>query len=99
MVSGGAVSDIEGSVGITMSEQQTAPAPVPRRRSRRSLARAVMWLLPVVAIAIGLWTYLASGRFVGTDNAYVKGDRVLIAPEIAGVVIEVTVQENQPVTK
>lgn len=82
-----------------MSEQQPAPAAQPRRYRRRSLARAVMWLLPVAAIGIGLWTYLASGRFVGTDNAYVKGDRVLIAPEIAGVVVEVLVQENQPVTK
>jgi membrane fusion protein, multidrug efflux system len=93
------MSDFEGSVGSTMSEQQPAPAPVPRRRSRRSLARAVMWLLPVVAIAIGVWAYLSSGRFVGTDNAYVKGDRVLIAPEIAGIVAEVSVQENQPVTR
>jgi membrane fusion protein, multidrug efflux system len=93
------MSDLEDPVGNTMSEQQPAPAPVPRRRSRRSLARAVMWMLPVVAVAIGLWVYLGSGRYVGTDNAYVKGDRVLIAPEIAGVVIEVLVQENQPVTK
>ncbi|MBX3502633.1 MAG: HlyD family secretion protein [Alphaproteobacteria bacterium] len=82
-----------------MSEQQPAPAPMPRRRSRRSLARAVMWLLPVAAVAIGIWGYLASGRYVGTDNAYVKGDRVLIAPEIAGIVVEVLVQENQPVTR
>jgi membrane fusion protein (multidrug efflux system) len=93
------MADLEGSVGSIMSEQQPAPAPQPRRYRRRSLARAVMWLLPVAAIAIGLWTYLGSGRYVGTDNAYVKGDRVLIAPEIAGVVVEVLVQENQPVTK
>ncbi|MCW5742634.1 MAG: HlyD family secretion protein [Alphaproteobacteria bacterium] len=58
-----------------------------------------MWLLPVAAVAIGIWGYLASGRYVGTDNAYVKGDRVLIAPEIAGIVVEVLVQENQPVTR
>ena len=82
-----------------MSEQQPAPAPVPRRRSRRSLARAVMWSLPLVAVAMGLWVYLSSGRYVGTDNAYVKGDRVLIAPQIAGVVVEVLVEENQPVTR
>ena len=93
------MSDLEGSVGSIMSEQQSAPAPQPRRRSRRSLARAVMWLLPVAAIAIGLWSYMASGRYASTDNAYVKGDRVLIAPEIAGVVAEVLVQENQPVRK
>jgi membrane fusion protein (multidrug efflux system) len=93
------MSDDRGLVGSTMSEQQTAPAPVPRRRSRRSLARAVMWSLPLFALAIGLWAYLSSGRYVGTDNAYVKGDRVLIAPQVAGVVVEVLVQENQPVTK
>ena len=43
------------------------------------LWRAIMWSLPLVAIAVALFAWLSAGRFIGTDNAYVKGDRVYIA--------------------
>ena len=54
------------------------------RRSRvsgRALARTFMWLLPAIALVVTLFAWLAAGRYVGTDNAYVKGDRALIATE------------------
>jgi membrane fusion protein (multidrug efflux system) len=74
--------------------------PRPRRRlNRRVAARAFMWSLPVLAAVVGLVAWLMAGRYVGTDNAYVKGDRVLIAPEVPGVIAEVAVQENQRVTR
>jgi membrane fusion protein, multidrug efflux system len=69
------------------------------RVGRRRIARAVMWSLPFVAIAGALFAWLTSGRFMETDNAYVKGDRVYIATEIAGPIVEVPIGENQHVTK
>jgi membrane fusion protein (multidrug efflux system) len=75
------------------------PPPPVRRMSRRLVARAFMWSLPVLAVAVGIVAWLMAGRYVGTDNAYVKGDRVLIAPEVPGVIAEVAVQENQRVTR
>ena len=77
----------------------TSHPPTYRRSLRVVLGRLVMWSLPVVALTIGVFAYLASGRHVGTDNAYVKGDRVQIAAEISGVILEVAVQENQRVEK
>ncbi len=63
------------------------------------MARAFMWSLPLLAVIAGVTFWLLAGRYVGTDNAYVKGDRVLIAPEVAGSIVEVTVEENQRVTR
>ena len=69
------------------------------RLERRVVARAVMWLLPAVVLAVTLYVWLSSGRIVTTDNAYVKGDRAQIATELSGLIVEVPVQENQRVSR
>jgi membrane fusion protein (multidrug efflux system) len=66
---------------------------------RRIVARAVMWSLPAIVLAVSLFVWLSSGRYVSTDNAYVKGDRAQIAPELSGIIVEVPVQENQHVSR
>jgi len=58
-----------------------------------------MWLLPVFACAAALFFWLTAGRYVSTDNAYVKGDRASIATELSGPIVEVPVQENQRVSR
>ncbi|MDP1752885.1 MAG: HlyD family secretion protein [Reyranella sp.] len=72
------------------------------RRSRlsgRALARTFMWLLPALALVVTLFAWLAAGRYVSTDNAYVKGDRALITTELSGIIVEVPVKENQAVSR
>src|SRR5262245_2592667 len=83
---------------------ETSPASVQKpptgwRPSRRFIARTFMWSLPVLAAIVGVTFWLMAGRWVSTDNAYVKGDRVLLAPEVPGAIIEVAVQENQRVER
>ena len=63
------------------------------------LARAFMWLLPLFVLAVTLFVWLSSGRFITTDNAYVKGDRAQIATELSGIIVEVSVKENQAVSR
>jgi membrane fusion protein, multidrug efflux system len=58
-----------------------------------------MWSLPFVAIGGALFFWLTSGRYISTDNAYVKGDRVFLATELAGPILKVAVTENQHVSK
>ena len=58
-----------------------------------------MWSVPFLAIAGALAIWLSSGRYVETDNAYVKGDRVFLATEISGPIVEVPVRENQHVSR
>jgi len=69
------------------------------RMGGRVLARAFMWLLPLLVAAGCVFVWLSSGRYVSTDNAYVKGDRALIATELSGLIVEVPVQENQRVSR
>lgn len=77
-----------------------APAIARRPRlERRIVARLVMWSLPFVVAAVSLAVWLSSGRYVTTDNAYVKGDRAQIATELSGIIVEVPVQENQRVSR
>lgn len=73
-----------------------APAPVAKRRWGRTL----MWIAgPALMLCAGAWIYVTSGRYAATDNAYVQADRVTIAPQIGGRVVEVAVRENQAVRK
>ena len=58
-----------------------------------------MWSLPAIVLAVSVFVWLSSGRWVTTDNAYVKGDRAQIAPELSGIIVEVPVQENQRVSR
>ncbi len=58
-----------------------------------------MWSLPALVILATFFVWLSSGRYVSTDNAYVKGDRAQIATELSGIIVEVPVQENQRVSR
>lgn len=69
------------------------------RVSGRLVVRLLMWSLPFLAGAVALFFWLAGGRYVETDNAYVKGDRVYVATELSGPIVEVAVRENQRVSR
>ncbi len=69
------------------------------RLGGRLATRLFMWSLPFLAAAAALFFWLTSGRFVETDNSYVKGDRVYIATELNGPIVEVSVRENQHVSR
>ena len=55
-----------------------------------------MWLAPL-ALLVGGLIYALSGRYVGTDNAFIRGDIANISPEISGVVKAVLVKEDEVV--
>ena len=77
---------------------QEAAANQPAKK--RSWTRTLMWVGgPALVLAIAGYMYITSGRFASTDNAYVQADRVTIAPQVSGRVVEVDVRENQPVKK
>ena len=54
----------------------------------------LLWVLPLMVAAIGVYWYGSGGRYAGTDNAYLKQDRVDVAPQISGDVRDVRVLEN-----
>ncbi len=84
-----------------MSDNAPEPArPRPARgvgrRLGRRLARLMLLALgPIVLLAAGGYYYVTSGRFVATENAYVKMETIAISADISGPVRYVGVRENQ----
>ena len=62
------------------------------------------WTRPILLVVVpfllvagaGIW-WLWSGRYVSTENAYVKADIVQVSSEVPGRIIEVRVREHQQV--
>lgn len=71
----------------------------PRRRLVAGLRRyrrfLLMVVLPIVAVFAGFTFYLNGGRYVGTDDAYVGAQKVLVTPDISGKIEKVVVREGQ----
>jgi len=82
----------EGS--IKADEPEAAAAP--RKRRWRLL---LMLSVPLLIALVGVYLWLASGRYVSTDNAYVQQDKVSVSAEVAGPILEVKVRENQRVKR
>jgi len=60
------------------------------------LRRGLFGLLPLALLIGGIW-YVTGGRIMSTDNAYVNAETVGISTDVAGIVQEVNVHENQHV--
>jgi membrane fusion protein (multidrug efflux system) len=61
------------------------------------LRRGLYGLLPLALVIGGIW-YVTGGRIMSTDNAYVNAETVGISTDVAGIVQDVDVHENQHVT-
>lgn len=74
----------------------TAMGPVPRRR--RPLRRFVLLVIvPVIIIAGAGFGYAIGGRYITTENAYVKSSKFAVSSDLDGRVSAVHVVENQRV--
>ncbi len=76
---------------------QVAKSPISIKHPRKWLRLLVMISVPLILIIGGVSYYLANDHYVSTDNAYVQQDKVSVAAEIGGRIIEVGVRENQHV--
>ena len=69
-------------------------------RTGARLTRALLLLgVPLVVLAAVLYFYAEGGRYVETENAYVKAHIVAVSAEVAGRVAEVAVRDNQAVAQ
>lgn len=60
--------------------------------------RTVLFSLGLlVAGAMGAYLYVASDRYISTDNAYLKFDKVALSSEVTGNITSIRVVENQSV--
>ncbi len=68
--------------------------------TRRVLGIAAISIIgPALALALGLYLYLSGGRYVSTDNAYVKSEKIAVSSDISGRVRDVLVRANQDVRR
>ncbi|MGH7042186.1 MAG: HlyD family secretion protein [Acetobacteraceae bacterium] len=76
----------------------TGPRGSPPRWNRRARARLAVLLVVLVAVvgATGYW-WLTRNE-VTTDDAFINGHAVMVAPQISGIVVGLLVRDNQHVT-
>jgi membrane fusion protein (multidrug efflux system) len=84
----------------TVQSMSSPPQPTPPpERPRSRLRFYIMAAVPILLVLVGGWYWLTSGRYAGTDNAYVSQDKVTVTGDTSGRIISVNVKENQYVKK
>jgi membrane fusion protein, multidrug efflux system len=66
-----------------------------KRRSRRPVVRLIGIAVVGLLIAGGVYYWLATRGLESTDDAYTDGRAIVIAPQVAGVVVSLDVTDNQ----
>src|SRR5712672_352891 len=66
---------------------------------RQRLRGPLMWTVPALVVLAIAYFYLTGGRYVSTDNAYVKAAQVAISSNVSGRVSAVNIRDNQLVNR
>ena len=70
-----------------------------KRPSRRTVRLVLILALVVAMPTVGGYIYLRGGRYVTTDNAYVKADMAAISADVSGRIIAMSVRQYEQVTQ
>ena len=70
-----------------------------RRAKARPFVRIGIVIVVLALIAGGVWYWFSTRDLEGTDDAYTDGRAVMVAPQVAGVVVALNVTDNQFVHK
>src|SRR5262245_28022830 len=71
---------------------------IPHARGARRWVRPVLLgVVPLALALLGAIGYLHAGRYVDTDNAYVKADKTMVTSEVTGTASAVLVHDNDRV--
>jgi membrane fusion protein, multidrug efflux system len=66
---------------------------------KKSLRRPLLFALLPVALIVGSYFYVTGGAVMSTDDAYVQADMVGLSTDVAGIVTQVLVHDNQEVAR
>lgn len=67
------------------------------RPGRSTLRLLLLTAMPTLILLVAGYFYVLGGRFVSTENAYIKADMVDISAQVDGPITRVAVAENEPV--
>lgn len=88
----------EGEIQNPSETADAAVVPAPRRAGRRRRLRLVLLVAgPSAVLLAGLVLWLGGGRYVSTDNAYVRAGKLSITTDVPGIVQEIMVREGERV--
>jgi membrane fusion protein (multidrug efflux system) len=83
---------------IKTQPKPESPAPAPKQARKHGALRRILLIAgPVLVLAGALYFYVSGGRFVSTDDAYVKADIVSVATDVSAIVAKVEVHNDQHV--
>jgi membrane fusion protein (multidrug efflux system) len=81
--------------GTLANQARPAGAGLDENSRHRNWKRWILLTLgPLLFLSTGGYLYITGGRYVETDNAYLKADKVSISAQVSGVITEVMVEEN-----
>lgn len=69
------------------------------RRKRRPIVFIIVLVVIALLVAGGVYYWLSTRNIESTDDAYTDGRAIVIAPQVAGVVVSLDVTDNQFVKK
>ena len=87
----GVVAKQQASVNETNSASPVIALP--------KLRLVLLMLGPIVVLLVGGYFYAVAGKYVRTEDAYVKADKVAVGVQVSGSIVSVEVSENQRVAK
>jgi membrane fusion protein, multidrug efflux system len=79
------------------TQKDSAGSEEVRRLRRRDRIRWTMFALLPLVLIIGAYWYVTGGQIMSTDDAYLEADKVGISTDVAGIVKDVNVKENEHV--
>ena len=72
---------------------------IARRTGRFALRAVLLVVVPLAAVLVGIYIYAESGRYVATENAYIKSNVIAVSSDVSGRVEWVGVDDNALVRK
>lgn len=78
---------------------EVVPQELVKRNSLTLRILLIALVGPVAAALVGFYIYFTGGRYVWTDNAYVKSEKIAISADISGRIVDVNVKENEQLSK
>lgn len=87
---------------VAKASETTPPTATPTiaasaPQAGRSRTRRLLFALLPIALVAGGYYYVVGGQVMSTDNAYVQADILGISTDVAGIVGEIDVRDNQAV--
>jgi membrane fusion protein (multidrug efflux system) len=67
--------------------------------SSQDIRKLLMIGVPALVALVAFFLWYTGGRYVSTDNAYIRAPKLMVSSDVSGLVSHVLVREGQPVRK